>query len=234
MDYIEEYKEEYKKILEETNFSVESREIDDIKDIKYIDIIDIYNEVTGEEYQLTIRINDKTNTVSIYEVIYTDIYYQYKIDDIKSELLKKIVNKTIEISKRNNMRKILISDDLYGISKEFLLASGFKYIYNEFLEKTKTRRINLKIIQMIIIKNIMTEYNQSSKLDEVKDKILLILKEVKLIYKSNKELIDFKKEMDKLDYWKLIEIEINKYFELDKLELPPVNNELSHVMELKL
>ncbi len=86
---------------------------------------------------------------------------------------------------------------------------------------------------MIIVKNMMIKYNQSSDLDQAKDKIMDILKKVKLIYKSNKELIDFKKEMEKLYYWNLIDKEINIYLEMDKIDLPAVYNEPLHVMVLE-
>lgn len=217
-----EYIEEYNRVLEGTNFIVKPRDQKNLPEIKFIDIIDPYDKIGGEEYQLTIQINEKTKTVYIYEVIYTDAYLQYIVDGDRSSILKNIINKTIEISKRANMEKILIPDNLHGLSQEFLVTRGFKYLYNEFFLRKGIKKINLKIIQMIIVKNLMIQYNQSSELDEAKDKIMEALFEIKPIYKSSKELKDFKKEMEKLGYWELIEKEITIYLQMDKINLPAV------------
>jgi UDP-N-acetylglucosamine pyrophosphorylase len=76
---------------------------------------------------------------------------------------------------------------------------------------------------MIIVKNVNIDYNKISKLNEDKKRIMNILKEVKIIYKSNKELIDFKKEMVKASYWEIIEKEIYIILGIDHLDLTPEN-----------
>ncbi len=225
-----EYIEEYKKILKGTNYSIESREQTNVPEIKFIDLIDVFSRYE-DKYHLTIQINERKKIVYMYEMLYVEAhgYITYKNENGNeniSQLLKNIIIKTIELSKKNNMKKILISDDMVGVTQEFLVTSGFKYLYNEFFLKKGIRKINLKIIQMIIIKNVMNRYNRTSRLDDAKDEIMKILKDVKLIYKSNKELQDFKKEMKKLHYWDLIEREIIIYLEMNELDLPGEDNPL--------
>ena len=164
-DIFEEYVKEYEKIVKGTKFVVKLR--DQIgylgsatrfdQDIKYITIVDYYNPDWNEEYELTIKINTTSSIVNIYEDIVVDVYVGYEIDDVKREILKKIVDKTIELSKKNNMKKIIIPDNLHGLGKskvEYLLSKGFRYIQEEYIENVKTKDIKLQIIQMIIVKKV--------------------------------------------------------------------------------
>jgi hypothetical protein len=235
MEYIKEYIKEYKKILKKTDFVVKLKdfklkdfELKDLElkdqkgDIIYIYIIDRYDKLYGDDYQLVVKINDTTKTIIIYENLDMDAQINYKIDQDEYELYKKIILKTIELGKKN-LKEIIISDNLHVLERDFLKEIGFKYLYDAYLEKKKTKSISLKLIQMIIVKNVNIDYNKISKLNEDKKRIMNILKEVKIIYKSNKELIDFKKEMVKASYWEIIEKEIYIILGIDHLDLTPEN-----------
>jgi len=221
-----EYIKEYKKILKDRDdFVVKSdEEIFGLETkigegIIYIHIINTYYKNYGDNYTLVVEINKITKTVLIYEDLDSDAQINYLPDHYEDEfkLYKKIIKKTIELSKKNNLKKIITLEnlrifELENENRDFLKENGFKY-----LEKKKRESISLKMIQMIIVKKTDFNYNNRSKLKEDEIKVMNILKEVKLIYKSNKELIDFKTEMEKAGYWKIIEQEVYIILGVDSL-----------------
>ena len=250
-DIFEEYVKEYEKIVNGTKFVVKSR--DQIgylgsatkfdQDIKYITIVDYYNPDWDEEYELTIKINSTSSIINIYEDVVVDVYAGYEIDDEKREILKKIVDKTIELSRKNNIKKIIIPDDLHGLAIDYkpnidyLLSKSFRYIHDGYIKNVKTKEINLQIIQMIIVKKVEIDLNKS-RVNESREKVLNILKEVKLIYKRNKWLKDFKNEMKDQSYWSLIDKEIYEMlgmFDIEKtINQPPKQYKKLNIMELIL
>ncbi len=250
-----EYIKEYSRALKGTNFVIKLR--DQIgflgpeekfeEDIKYIEIIDDYENNYVEAYQLIIQINDTRKTILIYEDIVVDVYCRYKINEEKYSLIKNIISKTIELSKKHGIKKILIPDDLHGLNMStngceknkipnttYLKEIGFRYKHDIHIEGKKTKSINLKIIQIAIIKNTPIDF-RSDKLNEEKDTILSILQEVKLIYKRNSKLVDFRKEMTETGYWKIIEKEIYKILGLGRFDVnQPSKFGILNTMELNL
>jgi hypothetical protein len=222
-------KEKYEELLRDTNFKVKEDNIGNIdNNVKKIYLRDDYDISMDEYYELMIVLDLTTKLIQIKTYLSIDTVLNYQLD---KTLIIKILKKTIEISKELKIKKILVNENiinLYMSKDEYILNKeteleelGFKYVNDDHINKNITimnneniTKIKLLVIYIIIIKKTsLNSYNLE------KDSISIhnILKNVKLIYKKNKKLKDFKLKMEDIDYWEIVKKEIYQIFGIKML-----------------
>jgi len=233
---MDEYIEEYNRILEGTNFVVKIR--DQIgylesaerfeEEIKYINIINNYDDEHHESYNLVLKINDTKKTVIIYEDIYSDVYMRYEIDEEKYKLIKKIIEKTIELLKKQ-YKNNADEEDKYQIEKHhFKKVLGIDKINEEVMLKyyKKTGVIN-NFASLIDIQNMRRSNDQSDLLKIKKIEIINnLLKELGYTSVMDKQLIEKETISNKINEL----IETNKFFNCSKerdLLFPSIKDRLN-------
>jgi hypothetical protein len=228
-------KEKYEELLRDTNFKVKEDNIGNIdNNVKKIYLRDDYDISMDEYYELMIVLDLTTKLIQIKTYLSIDTVLNYQLD---KTLIIKILKKTIEISKELKIKKILVNENiinLYMSKDEYILNKeteleelGFKYVNDDHINKNITimnneniTKIKLIVIYIIIIKKTSLnsyELENLYELEKYSINIHNILKNVKLIYKKNKKLKDFKLKMEDIDYWEIVKKEIYQIFGIKML-----------------
>jgi len=228
-------KEKYEELLRDTNFKVKEDNIGNIdNNVKKIYLRDDYDISMDEYYELMIVLDLTTKLIQIKTYLSIDTVLNYQLD---KTLIIKILKKTIEISKELKIKKILVNENiinLYMSKDEYILNKeteleelGFKYVNDNHINKNITimnneniTKIKLLVIYIIIIKKTSLnsyELENLYELEKYSISIHNILKNVKLIYKKNKKLKDFKLKMEDIDYWEIVKKEIYQIFGIKML-----------------
>jgi len=228
-------KEKYEELLRDTNFKVKEDNIGNIdNNVKKIYLRDDYDISMDEYYELMIVLDLTTKLIQIKTYLSIDTVLNYQLD---KTLIIKILKKTIEISKELKIKKILVNENiinLYMSKDEYILNKeteleelGFKYVNDDHINKNITimnneniTKIKLIVIYIIIIKKTsLNSYKLENlyELEKYSINIHNILKNVKLIYKKNKKLKDFKLKMEDIDYWEIVKKEIYQIFGIKML-----------------
>jgi hypothetical protein len=228
-------KQKYEELLRDTNFKVIEDNIVNIdNNVKKIYLRDDYDISMDEYYELMIELDLTTKLIQIKTYLSIDTIFNYQLD---KTLIIKILKKTIEISKELKIKKILVNENiinLYMSKDEYILNKeteleelGFKYVNDNHINKNITimnneniTKIKLLVIYIIIIKKTSLnsyELENLYELEKYSISIHNILKNVKLIYKKNKKLKDFKIKMEDIDYWEIVKKEIYQIFGIKML-----------------